>query len=183
MRGNEVQGTAVRAKDIAKFGVANAHSILQHGFENRLQFARRTRNNAQHIRGRRLLLQRLAQFGEQPGVLDGDDRLVGEGLEQLHLGRFKRPQYVAVNVKGADGAALGPQRRAENGANPGAARNGRAGPICEFAVQVVQIRQMDLPVFANNLSRQVPAANGRTECWVGVEIIANLFGALADTDR
>ncbi len=101
----------------------------------------------------------------------------------MHLGQFKWPQYVAVNVKGADGAALGPQWSAEDGANSGAARNGGAGPICEFAVQVVQIWQVDLPVFANNLSRQVPAADGRTECRVGVEIIANLFGALADTDR
>ena len=38
---------------------------------------------------RRLLLQRLGQFAiavlqflEQPHVLDGDDRLVGEGFEQ-----------------------------------------------------------------------------------------------------
>ena len=42
--------------------------------------------------GRRLLLQRLGEVGvpglqlrEQPRVLDGDDRLVGEGLEQRDL--------------------------------------------------------------------------------------------------
>ena len=41
---------------------------------------------------RRLMLQRfgefrvaLLQFFEQPHVLDGDDRLVGEGFEQLDL--------------------------------------------------------------------------------------------------
>ena len=45
-----------------------------------------------HLGGRRLLLQRLLQLAcarllllEQPRVLDGDDGLVGEGLEQLDL--------------------------------------------------------------------------------------------------
>ena len=39
----------------------------------------------QHLRGRGLLLQRFAQLVEQPGVLDGDDRLVGESGDQLDL--------------------------------------------------------------------------------------------------
>ena len=34
-----------------------------------------------------LLLQRLLEFLKQPHVLDGDDRLVGEGFEQLDLRR------------------------------------------------------------------------------------------------
>ena len=47
---------------------------------------------AQHLRRGRLLLQRLGerpvallQLGEQPGVLDGDHGLVGEGLQQRDL--------------------------------------------------------------------------------------------------
>ena len=46
----------------------------------------------QHLRGRGLLLQRLAQIArarlhlvEQPHVLDRDHRLVGEGRDQLDL--------------------------------------------------------------------------------------------------
>jgi hypothetical protein len=60
--------------------------------EHRLKFARRTADNLEHFRCRGLLLQCLAeiicslpQFVEQPGVLDGDDRLVGEGLKQGDL--------------------------------------------------------------------------------------------------
>ena len=52
----------------------------------------------QHLRGRRLLLQRfaqivgaLAQLIEQPGVLDGDDGLIGEILHQLNLLVGERP--------------------------------------------------------------------------------------------
>src|SRR5215218_10462202 len=55
-------------------------------------FARRAADDLQHLRGRSLLLQRLgqfvgalAQFIEQPDVLDRDDRLVGEGLHESDL--------------------------------------------------------------------------------------------------
>ena len=57
--------------------------------EHLLEIGRRGGDDAQHLGGGGLLLQRLAQFGvpplqlgEQPGVLDGDDRLVGEALQQ-----------------------------------------------------------------------------------------------------
>ena len=50
------------------------------------------RDDAQDLAGRRLLLQRFGevavaslQLREQPHVLDGDDRLIGEGLEQRDL--------------------------------------------------------------------------------------------------
>ena len=66
--------------------------ILQHRLEHRLQFARRAADDLQHLRGRRLLLQRLGQIArarlhlvEQPHVLDRDHRLVGEGRDQLDL--------------------------------------------------------------------------------------------------
>jgi hypothetical protein len=42
---------------------------------------RRAADNAQHFRPRRLLLQRLPQLVEQPGVLDGDDSLGSEVLD------------------------------------------------------------------------------------------------------
>ena len=56
----------------------------------------------QHLRGRRLLLQRLGQFArarlhlvEQPHVLDRDHRLVGEGRDQLDLLVGERPHLRA----------------------------------------------------------------------------------------
>ena len=63
-----------------ELGLADADRILQHGLEHRLEVARRARDDLQHLRGRRLLLQRLAQFVEQARVLDGDDGLAGEIL-------------------------------------------------------------------------------------------------------
>ena len=76
-------------KKIADLGLADASRILQHCVEHWLQFAGRRAYDAQHFRSRRLLLQRLcevtcalAQFVEQPRVLDGDDRLGGEILHQ-----------------------------------------------------------------------------------------------------
>jgi hypothetical protein len=46
---------------------------------------------------RRLLLKRLRHLVEQPDVLDGDHRLIGEGLEKSDLGVGKRPAFLSVD--------------------------------------------------------------------------------------
>src|SRR5215470_6716981 len=46
-------------KQARKLGVAQACRVRQHGIEDRLQFSGRTTDYAEHLRGRRLLLQRL----------------------------------------------------------------------------------------------------------------------------
>ena len=53
---------ALAKKQVAELGLADARRILQHGLEHGLQFAGRTADDAQHLRRRRLLLQRLAQL-------------------------------------------------------------------------------------------------------------------------
>jgi hypothetical protein len=53
--------------------------------KDRRKLARRAGNDAEHLSGGGLLLQRFAQFVEQPGVLDGDDGLVGEVRKQSDL--------------------------------------------------------------------------------------------------
>ena len=45
-----------------EFGPADAHRVFQHRLENGLEVARRTGDDLQHLRGRGLLLQRLAQL-------------------------------------------------------------------------------------------------------------------------
>ena len=106
MRRNEVQGIAVPAIDIAKLGIADADGILQHGCEHRLKIARRTADDLQHLRRRRLLLQRLGefdgalaeivgaltQFVQQSRVLDGDDRLGPYGWERGIVAGPQRPK-------------------------------------------------------------------------------------------
>jgi hypothetical protein len=59
---------------------------------NTVQLAGRTTNYVQHLRGRRLLLERLAeivralaQLVEQARVLDGDDGLLGKIAHQLDM--------------------------------------------------------------------------------------------------
>ena len=72
--------------------LADADRPLQHRRKHWLKVTRGTRDNLQHLRRGRLLLQRagevdgaLAQFIEQPRVLDGDDGLSGEVLDQRDL--------------------------------------------------------------------------------------------------
>ena len=53
---------------------------LDQRVEHRLQIERRAADDLEHVGGGGLLLQRFAQFAEQPRVLDGDHRLGGEVL-------------------------------------------------------------------------------------------------------
>src|SRR5215472_15237969 len=73
----------------AEFRVAEARSTLQDSLEYRLQIAWRRTDDAQHLRGRCLPLQRLGELSralllrvEQPRILDGDHGLVGKCAEQ-----------------------------------------------------------------------------------------------------
>src|SRR6266508_3124014 len=70
----------------------NPGRALDDGIEHRLHIRGRAADDAEHLGRRRLILQSLAQFCvalldffEQPDVLDGDDRLVGENFEQRDL--------------------------------------------------------------------------------------------------
>ena len=71
---------------------ANLCGALDDRVEHRLHVRRRAADDAEHLGRCRLMLQGFAQFCvalleflEQPHVLDGDHRLVGEGLKQLDL--------------------------------------------------------------------------------------------------
>ena len=78
--------------------------VLHDRVEDRLHVGRRAGDHAQDLAGRRLLLEGLGevgvlglQLGEQPRVLDGDGRLVGEGLHQGDLAVGERPDLVPVD--------------------------------------------------------------------------------------
>src|SRR5262245_37077473 len=112
--------------EVAEPGLANAHRIGQHGLEHRLKLAWRTRNDAQHLGGRCLLLQRLAevvgtptQLVEQPRVLDGDDRLLGEIADQLDMLIGERTNLLAVDADLADELVLLEHRHSKQGARAG----------------------------------------------------------------
>ncbi len=91
------EGIPVISHQYAKGGVAQSHRLFEHRIEHGGEVGGRTVDDLQHLRGRGLLLQRLAevavaalQFAEQSGVLDGDSRLVGKSLEELDLGGSER---------------------------------------------------------------------------------------------
>ena len=73
-------------------GLAQPRRGFDEGIEHRLQIEGRAADDLEHVRGRGLLLERLAQLRgprldlvEQPHVLDRDHRLVGEGGDELDL--------------------------------------------------------------------------------------------------
>ncbi len=70
-------------------GFAKPAGALDDGFENRPDIGRRGGDHAEDVCTAGLVSQRLLQLAglglhliEQPGILDGDDGLVGEGLDE-----------------------------------------------------------------------------------------------------
>ena len=81
------QQLAIETQDGRPVRPAQPDRTFGQGFEHRVEIEGRTAYDFQHLRRRGLLLQRLcevvgalAQFGQQPRVLDGDDGLGGEIL-------------------------------------------------------------------------------------------------------
>jgi hypothetical protein len=71
-------GIADSPSDNRLIGLAELDRRSREGVENRLKVKGRAADDLQHVGGRGLLLERLAQLVEQPRVLDGDDRLSGK---------------------------------------------------------------------------------------------------------
>ena len=114
---NAPQPAILAERHGAETGFADAGCIFQHGLEHGLQLAWRTGNNAQHLRCGGLLLQRLAQFVEQPRVLDSDHRLGGEILHQRGLLVGEGAQFLSIDADGADQLVVLKQRHGEQGSN------------------------------------------------------------------
>ena len=80
------------------------------GIEHGLGVGLRLADHAEDFAGGRLSIERLAEcvvplpeLVEQPRVLDGDDRLVGEGLEQGDLLVRVWPRILPARGNGTDG--------------------------------------------------------------------------------
>src|SRR6516164_8455495 len=85
-------------KQMPEFGLAQPDGVLEHCIENGFKLTGRRADDAQHLRGCRLLLQRLGKFAralllglEQSHVFDSNRRLVGESLQELDLWGRKQP--------------------------------------------------------------------------------------------
>ena len=76
----------------------------EHGFEieRRVHRLRYFAERAQFLDRAAKLIGALTQVVQQAGILDGDDRLVGEILQQLDLLVGERPDFLAVSADHAD---------------------------------------------------------------------------------
>ena len=70
--------------------------FLQDRVEYRGKVAGRAVDDAEHLCGRGLLLQCLARLGQQPRILNRDDRLRGEVLQQRNMFVGERADFLAV---------------------------------------------------------------------------------------
>ncbi len=107
--------------DCGHIRLAKLRGRLGQRIEHRLQIERRAADDFQHVRRRRLLLQRLAQFGgarlhlvEQADILDGDHGLVGEGLDKLDLAIRERADFRPGQGEDADRLTLAHERHAQD---------------------------------------------------------------------
>src|SRR5262249_41663240 len=104
-----MERATVVTEQYTKCRFADAYRIPQHGLEHRLQFTRRRADDLQYLRGRSLLLQRLAEIGgalpqlvEQARVLDGDDGLFRKVADKFDLLVGKGADILANEVERTD---------------------------------------------------------------------------------
>src|SRR5215472_13386268 len=100
-----------RSIDGRHIRLAQPRRRLHQRIEHRLQIEGRSADHLEHVGGGGLLREGLPQLVEQPGVLYGDDGLVGEILDQLDLLVGERTDLLAVDDEAADPFALFEQRR------------------------------------------------------------------------
>src|SRR5262249_16795189 len=140
MHCDSAEGASLIEIHRAKLGFADARRVSQHGLEHRLQFARRTADDLEHLRRRSLLLQAFAQLIEQPRILDGNDGLGGEVLHQLNLLIGEWPYLLSVDNDDADQFGFLEHRYAKKGA--GTAEHSRGGRYVRFGRNIGTVQQL-----------------------------------------
>src|SRR5262249_30376885 len=104
------QDVPVNAVDEGIERLAEAGCALGDRVEHRLDISRRTTDELENLASGGLPFQRLLRLGEQAHILDGDDGLVGEGLEQGDLPIGEAPGRVSTDADGPDSLALAQER-------------------------------------------------------------------------
>src|SRR5713101_6228485 len=142
--------------------VAQANRALNDRIENRLHIARRARNDPQDLAGGGLPTERLRQVAvaglqllEQAHVLDGDDGLVGEGLEQRDLTFREAPNLGAPGADCADCHPFAHQRQGDHGPVPVPSRDLAA--LWKLVPLSLQIGDMNRQAFQHRAAVGRPA--------------------------
>ena len=137
------------------------------GLEYRLHIRRRTGDDLQDFGGSGLPFQRLPGLVEQPRVLDGDHGLVGEALLKGEFFRGERQQPIAINDERAERLPFAPERGAAHRTGARRAGVGEAGPIGHRRIEMIEVRNVKLPVLADHRARHVSAADPDVRQWNG----------------
>src|SRR5262249_50512815 len=118
---NPMEQLSVELKERAEEAIAQFACIGSDRVKNRLDAGRRAPNYAKDVAGGRLLLECASKLCatslgrlEQTSGLDGDDGLVGEGLEQPDLLVGERSHLVATDCYCANCFAGAHQRNDKN---------------------------------------------------------------------
>src|SRR5712692_4519772 len=120
MARHDVNQRTIVAVYAAESRAAQTYSALHDDIEYRLDVGGGARDNPQDLGGRRLLLERHGQlavarlqFLKEADVLDRDDGLVGEGLDEVHLGCGEPADLPAIDRQCAEEPTILDQRDVE----------------------------------------------------------------------
>ena len=102
MPGGETIRSVLQSENHRLFGAAQPFRSFDDALQDRLQIKLGAADDAENFGSRRLLLQRFAQFGEQPRILDGDDGLSGKVRDQRDLLVGKGADFLAIERDCAD---------------------------------------------------------------------------------
>src|SRR5437867_136417 len=109
VRGGQPLQLSIEPVDDSTVGATEPRCVLDERFQDGLEVERGAADDLQDFAGGGLLLQRVGQglvpgleLLEQAHVLDGNDRLVGEGLEQADLPLGEGPYLGAAEADRAD---------------------------------------------------------------------------------
>src|SRR6516162_2954842 len=130
------QSASLVKREGANIGTAQTRGILDHCVKYRSELARRAGDDPQHLRGRGLPIQRLAQLVEQARVVDGDDGLTREARHQIDLLFGEGANLLPVNADDADHLVLLEHRNGEHGSSA-AEFNTRHGNWVAFEVTLM----------------------------------------------
>src|SRR6516162_8447215 len=97
--------------------VAKSNGRLDQRVEHAVQIEGRAADDFEHVGGGGLLLQRLAQFVEQAGVLDRDDGLGGEICHQLNLFVREGANFLTKDRDGSNQVIVLKHRHSDEGSH------------------------------------------------------------------
>src|SRR5262249_9162307 len=128
--------------------------FLQYRIEHRREVTGRGVNDLQYFGGRGLLFEGLARLGQEPRVLDRDDRLRREVLHERDLLVGKRPDFLTVGSDGAEQPAVLAQWDHQHRADSPAVH---VGPECRkvaVGVGLTDIGKVNDPFAARQLLKR-----------------------------